>query len=91
MCAKDKEKFSSFAFAQVSVSNEIYNHLNCPRFLFCPTQYCTSRALPDPSNSEYLNTLGEKLLNDICKNVINFFEIFSIMFCFQVFYGQEKM
>jgi protein O-GlcNAcase / histone acetyltransferase len=64
----DKEAFSSFSSAQVSVSNEIYNHLNCPKFLFCPTQYCVTRAVPDVAGSEYLNTLGEKLLQDICKN-----------------------
>jgi len=29
----------------VSVTNEIYEYLNQPKeFLFCPTQYCASRA-----------------------------------------------
>ncbi len=44
------------------MTNEIYQHLNQPKgFLFCPTQYCASRAVPDVRNSEYLNTIGSKL------------------------------
>ena len=46
MSKPDKEAFQSFAAAQVSVTNEIYQHLGQPKFLFCPTQYCTSRAVP---------------------------------------------
>lgn len=65
MSKPDKEVFQSFAYAQVSVTNEIYNHLNCPRFLFCPTQYCSSRAVPTVKQSEYLNTLGSKLISNI--------------------------
>uniref|UniRef100_A0A182IZD6 protein O-GlcNAcase n=1 Tax=Anopheles atroparvus TaxID=41427 RepID=A0A182IZD6_ANOAO len=65
MSKADKEVFQSFAHAQVSVTNEIYNHLNCPRFLFCPTQYCSSRAVPTVKQSEYLNTLGSKLVKAI--------------------------
>nr|CAG4636800.1 EOG090X01OH [Ceriodaphnia reticulata]SVE72785.1 EOG090X01OH [Ceriodaphnia reticulata] len=62
MTESDKEAFQSFAQAQVSVTNEIYEHLNQPKgFLFCPTQYCGSRAVPDVPNSEYLNTIGSKL------------------------------
>lgn len=38
MCAADKEVFSSFAHAQVSITNEIYQYLGEPdTFLFCPT------------------------------------------------------
>ncbi len=38
MCEADKEIFSSFAQAQVSVSNEVFQHLHQPaKFLFCPT------------------------------------------------------
>ena len=38
MCEADKEIFQSFAQAQVSVTNEVYQHLNQPaKFLFCPT------------------------------------------------------
>ncbi|XP_052863391.1 protein O-GlcNAcase [Anopheles cruzii] len=65
MSKPDKEVFQSFAYAQVSVTNEIFNHLNCPRFLFCPTQYCSTRAVPTVKQSEYLNTLGTKLVKAI--------------------------
>ncbi|XP_058062269.1 protein O-GlcNAcase [Anopheles bellator] len=65
MSKPDKEVFQSFAYAQVSVTNEIFNHLNCPRFLFCPTQYCSTRAVPTVKQSEYLNTLGTKLVKEI--------------------------
>ena len=34
---------------QVSVTNEIFQHLGQPKFLFCPTQYCTTRATPTVS------------------------------------------
>ncbi|EDW96236.1 uncharacterized protein Dyak_GE25717 [Drosophila yakuba] len=61
----DKEVFQTFANAHVSVTNEIYTHLDSPRFLFCPTQYCASRAVPTVQESEYLNTLGSKLNNEI--------------------------
>jgi protein O-GlcNAcase/histone acetyltransferase len=66
MCEADKEVFQSFAHAQVSVTNEVYQHLEQPRtFLFCPTEYCASRAVPTVIRSEYLNTLGSKLLPGI--------------------------
>ncbi|XP_017770301.1 PREDICTED: protein O-GlcNAcase isoform X2 [Nicrophorus vespilloides] len=65
MSEADKEVFQSFAHAQVSVTNEIYQHLNQPKFLVCPTQYCATRAIPNVSNSEYLNTLGSKLALEI--------------------------
>uniref|UniRef100_A0A182XVC8 protein O-GlcNAcase n=1 Tax=Anopheles stephensi TaxID=30069 RepID=A0A182XVC8_ANOST len=65
MSKPDKEVFQSFAHAQVSVTNEIFNHLNCPRFIFCPTEYCSSRASPTVKQSEYLNTLGSKLVRAI--------------------------
>ncbi|XP_055907618.1 protein O-GlcNAcase isoform X1 [Eupeodes corollae] len=61
----DKEIFQTFGNAQVSVTNEIFSHLNNPKFLFCPTQYCSSRAVPTVTDSEYLNTLGSKLNVDI--------------------------
>src|SRR5690606_32528165 len=38
----DKEVFQSFAHAQVSVTNESYQELNSPMFMFCPTEYCTA-------------------------------------------------
>uniref|UniRef100_A0A182SMT5 protein O-GlcNAcase n=1 Tax=Anopheles maculatus TaxID=74869 RepID=A0A182SMT5_9DIPT len=65
MSKPDKEVFQSFAHAQVSVTNEIFNHLNCPRFIFCPTEYCSSRASPTVKQSEYLTTLGSKLVRAI--------------------------
>lgn len=65
MSKADKEVFQTFAHAQVSVTNEIFKHLNCTNFLFCPTQYCSTRAVPTVSNSEYLNTLGNKLMQEI--------------------------
>lgn len=65
MSEADKEIFQSFAHAQVSITNEIYQHLGQPKFLVCPTQYCESRAMPNVTNSEYLNTLGSKLAQEI--------------------------
>lgn len=38
ICPADKEVFSSFAHAQVSITNEIFQYLGEPEtFLFCPT------------------------------------------------------
>lgn len=38
MCPADKQAFSSFAHAQVDITNEVYRHLGEPAtFLFCPT------------------------------------------------------
>lgn len=61
----DKEVFQSYGHAQVSVTNEVYQSLGQPKFLFCPTEYCSSRANPNVHNSEYLNILGTKLLPNI--------------------------
>lgn len=61
----DKSAFQSSACAQVSITNEVYEHLGQPEFYFCPTEYCTSRAMPNLVSSGYLNTVGSKLLNDI--------------------------
>ncbi|KAK9871747.1 hypothetical protein WA026_014201 [Henosepilachna vigintioctopunctata] len=65
MSEADKEVFQSFAQAQVSITNEVYQHLGQPKFIICPTQYCSSRAVPNVTNSEYLNTLGSKLSQEI--------------------------
>uniref|UniRef100_A0A8D3E8A0 O-GlcNAcase n=1 Tax=Scophthalmus maximus TaxID=52904 RepID=A0A8D3E8A0_SCOMX len=66
MCPADKEVFSSFAHAQVSITNEIYQYLGEPEtFLFCPTEYCGTFCYPNVSQSPYLHTVGEKLLPDI--------------------------
>ena len=37
MCVADTEVFQSFAHAQVSVTNEAFQYLGQPKFLFCPT------------------------------------------------------
>ncbi|XP_063237337.1 protein O-GlcNAcase isoform X2 [Bacillus rossius redtenbacheri] len=65
MSEADKEVFQSFAHAQVSISNEVFQHLGQPKFMLCPTQYCAARATPNVRNSEYLNTLGVKLAPEI--------------------------
>ncbi|XP_017333366.1 protein O-GlcNAcase [Ictalurus punctatus] len=66
MCAADKEAFSSFAHAQVSVTNQVYQDLQEPQtFLFCPTDYCAAFCTPNVSQSSYLHTVGEKLLPGI--------------------------
>lgn len=65
MSKSDKEVFQSFAHAQVTITNDVFNHLNSPTFLFCPTQYCSTRAVPNVTQSEYLNTIGTKLESTI--------------------------
>ncbi|XP_072516217.1 protein O-GlcNAcase [Salminus brasiliensis] len=63
MCAADKEAFSSFAHAQVAITNQVFQHLQEPQtFLFCPTDYCAAFCTPSVSQSTYLHTVGEKLL-----------------------------
>ncbi|XP_030046722.1 protein O-GlcNAcase isoform X1 [Microcaecilia unicolor] len=62
MSVADKDIFASFAQAQVSVTNEIYQYLGEPHiFLFCPTEYCNSLCYPSLSKSRYLQTVGEEL------------------------------
>uniref|UniRef100_A0A1A7Y9D0 protein O-GlcNAcase n=1 Tax=Iconisemion striatum TaxID=60296 RepID=A0A1A7Y9D0_9TELE len=66
MCPADKEAFSSFAHAQVSVTNQVYQHLGEPQtFLFCPTDYCAAFCTPNVLQSSYLLTVGENLLPGI--------------------------
>ncbi|CAE1294602.1 NCOAT [Acanthosepion pharaonis] len=65
LCEADKNIFQSIAAAQVSVTNETYQHLGQLKFLFCPTEYCAARAVPAVASSEYLSTIGAKLLPDI--------------------------
>uniref|UniRef100_A0A3P9ITG2 O-GlcNAcase like n=1 Tax=Oryzias latipes TaxID=8090 RepID=A0A3P9ITG2_ORYLA len=66
MCAADKKAFSSFADAQVSITNQVYEHLRSPEtFLFCPTDYCAAFCTPTVSQSSYLQTVGVKLLPGI--------------------------
>ncbi|XP_038587260.1 protein O-GlcNAcase-like [Micropterus salmoides] len=62
----DSEAFSSFAHAQVTVTNDMYRFLGEPPvFLFCPTEYCGSLCSPSVSKSPYLQTVGEDLLPNI--------------------------
>lgn len=65
MSEQDEQKFSSFAEAQVAVANEVFFHLEQPVFMFCPTEYCESRAVPNLQDSDYLSTIGKKLAPDI--------------------------
>uniref|UniRef100_A0A671TND8 protein O-GlcNAcase n=1 Tax=Sparus aurata TaxID=8175 RepID=A0A671TND8_SPAAU len=66
MCAADKQAYSTFAHAQVAITNAVYQHLGEPEtFLFCPTDYCASFCTPTVSQSSYLHTVGEKLLPGI--------------------------
>ncbi|XP_068448448.1 protein O-GlcNAcase [Clinocottus analis] len=66
MCPADKKAFSSFAHAQVAITNAVYQHLGDPEtFLFCPTDYCAAFCTPNVSQSSYLHTVGEKLLPGI--------------------------
>ncbi|XP_039607893.1 protein O-GlcNAcase isoform X1 [Polypterus senegalus] len=66
LCQVDKDVFSSFAHAQVSVANEIFQYLEEPcTFLFCPTEYCNSLCYPSLAKSAYLKTIGEELLPGI--------------------------
>lgn len=62
---KDRGVFKNYASAQISVTNVIFEHLKRPKFLFCPTEYCESRAVPNVINSDYLNTLGTGLMGGI--------------------------
>lgn len=66
MCPADKQAFSTFAHAQVNITNEVFQHLGQPNvFLFCPTDYCASFCTPNVSQSVYLHVVGEKLLPGI--------------------------
>lgn len=63
---KDKSIYSdNYAQAQVDVSNSIFDYLGEPKFLFCPTEYCESRANPSIKESLYLKTIGSGLHRDI--------------------------
>ncbi|EDV20047.1 uncharacterized protein TRIADDRAFT_1311, partial [Trichoplax adhaerens] len=66
MSKKDKGNFASFADAHVYIANLIYEHLNRPAvFMFCPTEYCATRAVPSVENSPYLTVIGDKLHPDV--------------------------
>jgi len=57
----DLQKYASSAHAQAAITNVMYEHLLRPNFLFCPTEYCATRALPTVKSSPYLNTIGQEL------------------------------
>uniref|UniRef100_A0A1I7TZS3 protein O-GlcNAcase n=1 Tax=Caenorhabditis tropicalis TaxID=1561998 RepID=A0A1I7TZS3_9PELO len=61
----DQEKFKSFAHAHVYIANTLFKYLETKVFMFCPTEYCETRAVPTLESSEYLNTIGELLEKDI--------------------------
>ena len=45
----DLDAFSSFGDAQVEITNNVYKHLGCPSFLFCPTGTVNLRSTSDIS------------------------------------------
>ncbi|CAD5214778.1 unnamed protein product [Bursaphelenchus okinawaensis] len=65
MNKKDAEVFDSFVMAQLTVTNLVYEYMGKPVFFFCPTEYCSSRCIPNLMSSGYLNTLGDKLHPEI--------------------------
>ncbi|XP_019856916.1 PREDICTED: protein O-GlcNAcase-like isoform X1 [Amphimedon queenslandica] len=66
LSSKDAKVYSSAAHAQVTITNDLYSSLGEPQiFLFCPTEYCGSRAVPSVKDSPYLNYIGENLRQGI--------------------------
>ncbi|VDM16665.1 unnamed protein product [Hydatigera taeniaeformis] len=66
LCSADQEVFDSPGRAQVALTNKVYEALNHPDvFLFCPTEYCASRAVPNVNHSTYLATLGSDLTEGV--------------------------
>ncbi|CAJ0954385.1 unnamed protein product, partial [Mesorhabditis belari] len=57
----DQQRYESFASAQVQITNRTFEALQQPTFMFCPTEYCETRAIPSIDDSEYLDTLGRFL------------------------------
>ena len=39
----------------------MFHLLERPKFLFCPVEYCSNRAIPNVRDSEYLQTIGKLL------------------------------
>merc|ERR1719259_865793 len=66
MSKPDKEAFQSFAAAQVSVTNEIFQHLGQPKFLFCRSillvreleWYQVHKLLGEPSYIRFLGCIS---------------------------------
>eukprot|EP00730_Choanoeca_flexa_P017221 TRINITY_DN8262_c0_g1_i1.p1 TRINITY_DN8262_c0_g1~~TRINITY_DN8262_c0_g1_i1.p1 ORF type:complete len:673 (+),score=142.49 TRINITY_DN8262_c0_g1_i1:179-2197(+) len=61
MTQADLDTFESLSHAHSTVANKLFRHLRPKRMLFCPTEYCASRAMPCVSESEYLRGLGQRL------------------------------
>ncbi|MEQ2160933.1 hypothetical protein GOODEAATRI_004563 [Goodea atripinnis] len=73
MCPADKEVFSSFAHAQVSITNEIYQYLGEPEtFIFCPTGPYKGRS------TELIPRLKGVLTNPNCEFESNFVAIHTL-------------
>lgn len=47
------------------IANTIFEYVKADVFMFCPTEYCESRANPTLESSPYLNTIGEQLAKEI--------------------------
>ena len=62
---EDAKHFKSFSEAHCRVSNQLHQQLGRSIFLFCPVEYCASRASPCVAESEYLRTIGDQLDPDI--------------------------
>jgi len=58
---EDAKHFKSFSDAHCQVSNQLHAALERPPLLFCPVEYCSSRAVPSVRESEYLRTIGRQL------------------------------
>ena len=69
MSDEDTATFGSFAVAQSSLTNRLFEYtleeLGDAPFLFCPTEYCARFAKPSVTASPYLKELGETLHPDI--------------------------
>ncbi|KII71907.1 Protein O-GlcNAcase [Thelohanellus kitauei] len=66
MDTDDSLTYDHVASAQSEITNYVYGILGRPKyFLFCPTEYSTSRADPNLFDSKYLNILGQTLESDI--------------------------
>ena len=69
MSNEDAAAFGSFAAAQCSLTNRLFEYtlerLGDAPFLFCPTEYCARFAKPSVTASPYLKELGETLHPDI--------------------------
>ncbi|KAF0988212.1 hypothetical protein HZS_30, partial [Henneguya salminicola] len=63
---QDAILYETYAAAQINITNFIFDALARPAiFLFCPTEYCTSRAKPSIIKSLYLRAIGETLNDSI--------------------------